>query len=151
MNSQGSHSNTVEGYVLCRCSTWVRDEVAAVTQNRCPACYQADGAERTVAIELVGRGMRVQVPLGGRRTKKRKLTEGRIARRKLNDRAKTSARKRLAMMFPDLYATLVADERARLGLEPWPVETAVHTVDPDTELGFAELLSELETRGVDTE
>jgi hypothetical protein len=140
----------VDGYVLCKCNAWVRDEVASVTRGRCPACFQADGAERVVAIELVGRGMRVQVPLGGRRTKKRALTEGRIERRKRNERAKLRARKRLAMMFPDLFATLVAEERGALGLDPWPVETAVATIDPDAELGFAELLSELETRGVDT-
>ena len=137
--------------MLCRCTTWVRDEVAAVTQGRCPSCFQAAGAERTVALELVGQGMRVQIPLGGRRTKKRALTEGRIARRKQNEKAKSSARKRLASMFPNLFAALVAEERGALGLEPWPVETAVRTVDPQTELGFAELLSELETRGVDTE
>jgi len=143
--------HVVQGYVLCRCDAWVRDEVAALTQGRCPSCYRADGAERTVAIELVGQGMRVQIPLGGRRTKKRALTEGRIERRKQNEKAKARARKRLASMFPDLFAALVAEERGDLGLEPWPVETAVRTVDPDAELGFAELLSELETRGVDTE
>lgn len=148
-----SHAPTVvEGYRACRCSRLVRDEVARRTQGRCPDCFIADGGDRVTKIELVGKGRRVSVPLNRRKPQTpRKRTAEAVARRKQADKAKERARKRLASMFPDVYDMLVAEERAALGLEPWPTDTALRGGDPEIELGFAEMMSELADAGVTVE
>ena len=143
----------LEGYVLCghHQNHWVRDEVAARTGGVCPEAWRILNQQRLTEIELVGRGSRVKVPLSrNRKRPNRHITPQRAERKKLNEKAKERARKRLAAMFPDLYDTLVAEERADLGLEPWPVEIAIRGEDPEVELRFAELMAELDDREVDT-
>lgn len=139
----------MEGYVLCvECDeTWVRSEVAQRTSGRCPKCYAVDGS-RLAEIELVGRGMKVRVPVRGRRQTPRRRTEAGRERRRQARAAKDAARKRLAAIFPDLFDVLVADERAARGLEPWPVEVAARGGSPDVDVAFAELSLELSGRGV---
>jgi hypothetical protein len=142
----------VEGLVLCRehGNHWVRDEVARRTGGLCPEAWQAKQGRRSETIELVMRGRRLKVPVTRPRQKHNKtLTSEQKHRKKQAEKAKEAARKRVAAMFPDLYDTILADERAQRGLEPWTVEQAVRGGDANVDLGFAELFAELEDRGVD--
>lgn len=137
----------MEGYALCvSCSeTWVRNEVARRTDDRCPECFAASGGKRITELELVGRGMKVKIPIkSGRKRAARPDTPERAARRREARKARVAARKRLAAIFPDLYDVILADERASRGLEPWPVDVAVRGNAPDVDVAFAELAAELE-------
>lgn len=142
----------VVGYTICshHGNHWVRDEVACRTGGMCPEAFAETHGQRSATLELVGRGMKIQIPVRKRRHKPKTKTPAQQARKRESERAKDAARKRLAAMFPDLYDMLVADERAARGLEPWPTERAIRGGDATVELGFAELLSELDDRGVDT-
>lgn len=145
--------HNLEGYVLCgyHQNHWVRDEVAQRTGGVCPEAFRTLNGQRLTEIELVGRGRRVIVPVSrSRKRPNRHLTPQRVERKKAAAKAKERARKRLAAMMPDLYDTLVAEERAALGLDPWPIEIAIRGDSPEVELGFAELVNELEQREVDT-
>ena len=148
---QGDH--LVEGYELCArgCETWVRAEVASRTAGACPECFAAEGGKVVRTAELIGRGMRVTIPLGDRpKRRKRELSEARKARKREATRAADAARKRLAAMLPDLYDVVLADERASRGLEPWPTEIAVRGGDASDEIAFALLVTTLEQNGIDT-
>lgn len=128
---------------------WVRDEVAVRTNGECASCFQAHGAKKVTTIELVGRGMVIEIPrYRNRKRPPRRLSEQSANTKRLSDKAKRAARKRLAAMFPDCYDMLLAEERGLLGLEPWPTEIALRGGDPTVELGFAEMMTELDARGV---
>lgn len=128
----------------------MRVEVARVTGGVCDEAYRILNQQRLTEIELVGRGSRIRVPITRSRKKPdRHLTPEQVRRKKQSEKAKDRARKRLAAIFPDLYETLVAEERAEMGLEPWPVERAVKAADPSVDIGFAELAAELERHEVD--
>jgi len=117
----------------------------------CQDAFLETRGQRSATLELVGRGMRINIPVRNRRHRPKKpLTADQRARKKEAERAKEAARKRLAAMFPDLYDVLVAEERGLRGLEPWSTERAVRGRDATVELGFAEMLAELDDRGVDT-
>ena len=45
--------------------------------------------------------------------------------KKAQDKAKRAAMRRLRAFCPELYDLLLADERMKRGLDPYPVETAV--------------------------
>ncbi len=134
---------------MCACGVWVRDEVAVRTGGECASCFQIHGSKKVTTIELVGRGMVIEIPrYRNRKRKSRPPTEQAANKKRLSDKAKRAARKRLAAMFPDVYDMLLAEERGLLGLEPWPTEIALRGGDPNIELGFAEMMTELESRGV---
>jgi hypothetical protein len=147
-----SQGFAVEGYVLCArgAHVWVRSEVASRLGGVCHECFAAEGGQTIRTIELVGRGMRINIPLNKRSHRKRQLSDSRLARKKLSLKARDSARKRLSAIFSDMYDILLAEERAKLGLEPWPVEIAARGRDASAEFGFAAMISELDTRGVNT-
>lgn len=139
----------MEGYQLCPCGTWVIDAVARRTFGMCVPCYQTEIQPRLDGLEVVGRGMRVQVPRGDRTTKRRKRreTERRAARRKLARESRDAARQRVCAMVPDLYDAVLADERSKRGLDPYPLEIAVRGGSPEADLAFAErLLAETKAR-----
>lgn len=118
----------------------------------CQEAFLETQGHRSATLELVGRGLRVRVPIRNRNRKHRKkdLTPEQVRRKKQAEKAKAAARRRLAAMFPDLYDVLLAEERGDRGLEPWTTDMAVRGRDATVELGFAEALAELDQRGVDT-
>jgi hypothetical protein len=149
-------SHDVVGYVLCdHCGdNLVLDIVARRSGNLCTPCYIDHGGPRR-EIEIEARGARIPIRLGQptrKRTRSKPSPEAK-AREKQVDKCRDRARKRLQAMFPDLYDILLADERARVGLDPWPLAMAMRSgPDPDgsqTE-AFARLYHLLEDRGVDT-
>lgn len=146
--SQALHAPA--GYSSCRtCGEWVRDEVFTRTDGLCPAHFAAAGRQRLTSLELVGRGMVLEIPKakGRRRTTKRGTPE-RKARKRLAELAKRRARHRLAAIFPEIYDILLAEERGELGLEPWPTAIALRGGNGDDELAFAALARELSDRKV---
>ncbi len=136
MNAQ---IEVMEGYRLCPCGTWVVDAVARRTFGHCVPCYQRMIQPRLDGLELVGRGMRVQVPRGDRqkKRKKRRDTEQRTLRRRLARESRDAARQRLSLIVPDLYDAVLAVERAKRGLDPYPIEIAIRGLDPEAELAYA--------------
>jgi len=143
----------VQGYVLCaRCrDSLVIEPVANRTGGICTTCLAERGSPLK-EIEVEARGARFQIPLGRpKRAPRRKSPEAK-ARERVVDKCKERAMKRLRAIFPDLYDILLAEERAAVGLDPWPLGSALrHGPDPDgsqTE-AFAVLYHALQDRGVD--
>ncbi len=66
------------------------------------------------------------VPL--RAKKRHKRYRGDETTRKSAERARISASRRLREHFPDLYQAILAQERVREGLEPFPLESAAAKV-----------------------
>lgn len=133
------------GYVICRlCPEPVIREVAARTGGLCSTCFAGGRGPNMRRIEVVGRGYRIRVPL---RKPQRTRIKVRDQHHHQAAKAKHRAHKRLKAIFPDLYDTLVAEERAAAGLEPWPTEAAVrYHWDPDStqSMRFAEIYHALD-------
>lgn len=152
-DSMSDLAHVVEGYVLCEgCQDrWVPEIVARRSENRCPDCIVPRETNERHVIELVGLGTRVNLPTGKSKPRRRRTkTQSERQRERLNDKARERARKRLAQAFPDYYSILLAEERAALGLDPWPLETAVQAgadVDGSISEGFARMTAELERLG----
>jgi hypothetical protein len=88
----------------------------------------------------------VGVTISHKRRKRTKAEKGNRTTRLLAEAARVAAKQRLKEIFPELYQTLLAEERAKRGLEPWPIETA-HVIDDDTRrttMDFAEVYAALD-------
>lgn len=135
----------VQGYVTCLlCPELVVREVAARTGGICSGCFKGGRGPNMRRLEVVGRGYRIRVP-----TRRPRPTKIRTRDAHHNDvvKAKLRANKRLRAIFPDLYDTLLAEERAAAGLDPWPMDMAVrHAWDPDCSqsMRFAEIYHALD-------
>src|SRR5262245_52702498 len=115
---------TVLGWRTCLlCPNLVLNEVAARTGGICTDCFAGGKGPDTIRLEVIGRGFRARVPR--RRPSLKKRNQPKHPDHHKAEKAKAQAHKRLKAIFPDLYDTLVAEERARLGLHPWPTFMAV--------------------------
>jgi hypothetical protein len=124
----------VLGFTTClHCGIAVIEETAWKSGGLCPKCFRAEMELRTQPIEVTHRKARITTTLGhspserARRARKnRRKHERRIhdpelrARRRKVARAKERALRRLRMLYPEAYDLLLAEERARDGLDPWP-------------------------------
>lgn len=144
----------VAGYRSCKnewCDELILREIAQRTRGFCPPCFsQVIGPDLT-EVEVRNRGQRMTTPVRMKTTPAK--NKGSRQQSKRAHKANVRAMRRLAMMFPDLYDILRAEERARDGLDPWPVETVVTTNNgPDAEesVQFARVLAALEEAGIDT-
>lgn len=125
---------------------WVTHEYARHHRGQCAKCFVDSGRELRRGLEVVARGATVRMP--AKRHTKSKVK----VKNKANEKAKHLARKRLAAIFPDLYQILLAEERAALGLEPYPGDWDVRRgLDPSGEqtTAFAALYHHLEQNGVE--
>lgn len=150
---QGSQID-LAGYRSCRnewCSEIVLKEIAERTGDLCTDCYRGHLGRSLAEIEVRARGQRVQA----RMTKnQRPKNKGNRWTHKQTEKARLRALKRLRTVFPDLYDIFYAEERARVGLEPWSIDAAVRdTGELDTEktLDFARTYHALKDHGVDTD
>ena len=127
-------------------------EVAERTRGYCGDCWRTVFNENLTDVEIRGRGFKGHIQL---RTKTGpKKNKGNRTRAKQVEKAKLRAMKRLRAIFPDLYDMILAEERARVGLEPWPVEMAVRGSDDrdgEATLKFAQMYYFLEQAGVNTD
>lgn len=129
------------GYALCPCGTWVVDAVASRTGGLCADCFRPTLAARTSRLEVVGAGFKVAVPRGqAKKKRRRRETEQRTARRRLARESREAARLRVCAMFPDLYDAVLADERMKRGIEPWPVEIAIRGGNPEADIAVMEAM-----------
>jgi hypothetical protein len=141
------------GYRACLnewCGELVLKEVAERTRNYCPECWRKLFNSDLTEIEIRGRGFKTQMPLRTKTTPKR--NKGNKGRSQQVEKAKIRAMKRLRAIFPDLYDMILAEERARAGLDPWPVEMAVrgsNDRDGEQTIEFAHMYHLLKQAGVE--
>jgi hypothetical protein len=139
----------VLGYSVCvTCSQPVLTEVARVTEGRCPGCFRDQHGGTLKLIEVMVAGERMKVRTGPNR--KRRSNRGRRETKLAVAAAKRRAYKRLRAAFPDLYDMLLAEERARAGLDPYPLTSVLGqgTGAPET-IDFAATYHALARHGVD--
>lgn len=156
--SDGTHESEatqidVAGYRSCRnehCGALVLVEITQRTRGLCTDCFRDDLGRSLAEIEVrvQGRNMTMKMP----RTR-RKADKGNGWTHMMANRARARADKRLRRLFRDLYDVLVAEERARLGLDPFPIETIINepSGDPSQSIEFARVYAALDEHGVDVD
>lgn len=156
--SDGAHAAEatqidVAGYRSCRnehCGALVILEIAERTRGLCTECFRGHLGQSLAEIEvrIQGRNMTMKMP-----RKRKKDGKGNAWTHKMSNRARARADKRLRQLFRDLYEVLLAEERARLGLEPFPIETAITEPpgDPSQSIEFARVYAALDEHGVDVD
>lgn len=90
------------------------------TGGLCESCFVDNNREPLRRLEIVARSGVIAMPLGKRKRYKQRKTK----KEKDAERAKLAAMRRLAAIFPDFYATLLAEERVNRGLSPRPKNAA---------------------------
>lgn len=158
--THGDHGSQIdlEGYRSCRnqwCGALVLVEIARRTDSLCATCYQSHLGEQLTQVEVVSKAQRMTMTVtksgAPSKTHRRK---GDKSTKRLTEHARVRALKRLRSVFPDLYDVFYAEERARVGLEPWTIDVAVGAVtDPgcNETLEFAKLYHALSEHGVDVD
>ena len=112
----------IEGYRRCsQCDKPVLDYVAYLTRGVCfDPCFLKGDMQRFRELEIVARGNVVTQRFGAaespaRRKTKRAAQQNRQPKR---DLARLRACRRVAALFPDIFALLLADERHKAGIGP---------------------------------
>jgi hypothetical protein len=126
----------VAGCVLCRrCPNLVIREIARRTGGLCGDCLDVVGANiRTIEVSYGGRPVKIRSRV------RRPGSRGSAERAKLSAKCREKAARRVAKLFPNVFEVIVADERARAGLEPWPFTLMAQPLDAgelDRELDVA--------------
>jgi hypothetical protein len=111
----------VLGFTLCSsCGRAVLEDIADAGGGRCVQCNLGLVPKPELVVRLDGADVPVKrLP---RKLRKGRRTPGEKKRALLLKGAKTRAMKRLRDMHPDEYRLLLADERIKLGLDPYPVQ-----------------------------
>jgi hypothetical protein len=140
---------TVLGYSVCaRCNQPELTEIVRVTSGLCTACWRAGFTPPITLIEVMVSGERMAVNTAKRR--KRRTNRGRSETKAKAAQAKRRAMRRLRAAFPDFYDMLVAEERARAGLDPYPWRRLLNTGPGASEtIDFAATYHALAEHGVD--
>jgi hypothetical protein len=153
----------VLGHVLCECGAWVAQAIADRTGGSCPKCFAAGLSAKTKVIEVRSYGRTIGMPAirpksVAKRAKNVRATRKREqARPELRQRNQTSiaasrsAMKRLRNIFRDIYEILLAEERAKLGLDPFPAARLAMPVDREVAekcLDWATVYDALDHHGV---
>lgn len=142
----------IAGYRACRnewCSELVLVEVARRTTGLCSTCFATNIGQQVGAVEVISRGQRQKVQT--RVPKPADRAKGDRRTKVATEKARLRAMKRLRAVFPDLYDIFYAEERARCGLDPWPIEMALRPgPDPDGSktMDFARVYHALDQNGV---
>ena len=142
---------TALGYSVCaRCNQPELSEVTRATKGLCARCWREGLTPPTTIIEVMVSGERMAVNVEKRR--KRRTNRGRSETKAKAAQAKRRAMRRLRAAFPDFYDMLVADERARAGLEPYPWQRLLQTGPGASEtIDFAATYHALAQAGVDSD
>lgn len=146
---------SVAGYTACdQCATFVLDVIAFKTRGLCAECFRrqanaiidpvmviVDGRERLVLRTDVSRrkpGARAQ-RARARRRKRQEPDEK--ARRKEVAACADRARRRLQRLFPEMWEILLADERAKAGLNAFTIDRCLRGEPLDGPSSSLELLA----------
>jgi hypothetical protein len=119
------------GYVLCvDCNEATPIEVSDVTGGLCGPCMRNRVRPATKELDVVIEGRLSKVPVG-RPKRKRYGSRGSPETRRKAEQAKRAALRRLRILHPETYDALLAGEREKRGLDPYPLQRMVHvgTVD----------------------
>ena len=143
----------LEGYRSCRnewCGQLVLVEIAQRTQGLCSDCFRTHLGDQMAEVEVISRGDRLKVR--SRKSRRAQTSKGDKETKRRADQAQRRAYRRLRGVFPDLFDVFYAEERARVGLEPWPLETVVRrpgSIDAQQTMDFARVYHQLTEHGVD--
>ena len=156
--SHDGHGSQIdlEGYRSCRnqeCVNLVLTPITHRTGGLCVDCYRSHLGAQVAELEVINRGERITLTLNHNR-RKRTDSRGNLHTKRLTERARLKALKRLRAVFPDLYDVFYAEERARLGLEAWTLESSLPApaeIDAQQTLDFARVYSQLTEHGVDVD
>lgn len=119
-----SKAPKIDGYTQCsNCGRLELTVIAARTGGVCNGCVLA-GVKPTLEIQDGGRVFQVKRS-GLRKHPPKKLTPARRERIKTRDRARANALRELSKLYPVEFATILASERAKLGLTPWTIDAAL--------------------------
>lgn len=147
----------VFGYTTCSrpgCEHVVLAEVAYATAGLCTPCWDDASVDRRHVVDVMIEGRTAKMTAkptkrahNRKREIKRRGNAAYQARKALAKLAKGRAARRLAALHPAEYLVLLADERSRAGLEPWPAAMAVAFRDACREEGVdpSETLERLNT------
>lgn len=123
------------GYTTCSnptCNGAVLPEIAYATGGLCTPCWdEASGdRRRTLDVMIDGRTAKMaakpaKTAFNRRRNVKRRGNAAYQAKKALAKLVKARAQRRLALLHPDEYLILLADERSKAGLDPWPTYLAM--------------------------
>jgi hypothetical protein len=155
VHEDASYDSPPVGYTACRieaCGRWHLTAISNRTGGVCEECHFAGLGAQFRKMEIVSLGRRTEVKGKSRRPSRKRPGRESKPGRALAGLAERRALKRLRRLFPELYDVLYAEERASVGLEPWPLDRALHhtagDLDASTALGFAQLMHELDAVGV---
>lgn len=121
----------IVGYQACIndwCGLLVMKAVAYKTEGFCEDCYRKEFRDRVTELEIAGVGARVPIR-GARPSKKKKNARTKPSKTTLLGLKKAAARRarsRLAQAFPEIYQAFLAEERAKVGLDPFTIDAAIH-------------------------
>lgn len=139
------------GYERCRdCGRLVLSSFALQTGRRCINCWK--DRHPLATLEVMNRSVRhsAKTMVGHRR--KERQEQGYDPRQTIDKKARNHARQRLANLFPDLYAMLLDECRAELGLPPIArYEALDFEATASKTLGFEDVYDALESSGATDE
>lgn len=148
MPDHGRPELSIAGYTICRrCPAFVLNEVAHKTGGMCADCFRA--AANHVLDAVVVRTeerepLRLKIhasrksPAEQRRRAKRPKSARDRAQGKKAERAALKAMRRLRDIFPEIYEVLLADERAKAGLNAWTIDRCLTPHDTASSLEFVQ-------------
>jgi hypothetical protein len=149
MPRMGEHD--IAGYIKCACGVLVVESFALQTGRRCADCWTG-AAHPLYGLEVVHRGARTTIRTSSNKEKardRRTVSRGDPDTRRKARSARDAAWARLQLLFPDLYAMLYDEERARRGLPPVARYTPVEFDKTASEtLQFDAVYDALHTSGV---
>lgn len=134
-----------------QCGELIPEVVAVRTRGLCPDCFLSDIGDALRQIEIMNRGRRIEMRMPrGSKSKNR----GSAKTRQSAENSRQAALKRLRDFYPDLYQVLLAEERAKRGLEPFPIDPTTLSQDQievSVNLEMARVYAALDEHGVDVD
>lgn len=128
-------------------------EVAERTKGLCSECFRGVLGSQIAEVEIRNKGRLVSMNTGrGRTAAGRSTSKGNHSTHITANNARRNALRRLKDLFPEMYDVLLGEERSRLGLEPFPLESAVYEPDDASRtIAFARVYDALDEHGVDVD
>ena len=142
----------VAGYRSClneHCGELILLELSWRTGGYCLGCFHDLHGSSIAEVEIRSKARTMSL---NSTKQKQKLDKGNRATKQASTNAAKRALDRLKHLFPDLYDILLAEERARFGLDPFPYERAIKqpdTMTPSEIIDFARVYDSLDEHGVD--
>jgi hypothetical protein len=140
---------TLFGHTMCPCGAPVLNEVSYKTGGRCADCFRkssgklldaamviVDGRERIVLRSDRSRRKPGVAAQRARARRRKRQDPDDKAHRQLVAACAERARRRLQRLFPELWEVLLADERAKAGLNAWTIDRALTPGEASSSLAW---------------